>query len=492
MTPSTSASVYQKPTLQEQKEPESTAGTPAKFNNLQVKVVSEASIQGIRKWLDQLRADAVNIRIEKGNAVASSLPISEVNNFEANTLASTHTPLPDDNQSKLDPERESCQKLMGYHSVSSTSLPPLEFVNMKKIEIPYNFIMFRDMLKYHLNADGLLEKEEYTGSDNTVKQVAGVYVFNDIDKEFRGQFRPHRNSGLSDTHSIHAGEFDDGTFFLLALRKELYENFFVFDPFDSKKIGYFGDSYAACGSGDNTHSLYCGKTYEEAVETFEQACEGTLVATNIRRLLGFQSDSERKIFQKLMSLHDVSSTSLPPLEFRNMKKIEIQRNCIMYRDMLKYHLNADGLLENEEYTGSDNTVKQVTGVYVFNDIDEDYKGQYRHRPHRNRGLSDTHSIHAGQFDDGTFFLLALRKELCKRFLEFDRFDSKKIGYSGDSFPACGSGDNTHSLYCGKTYEEAVETFEQACKGTLVATKIRDLLGFQPDSVGTRFEAQKPE
>ncbi|WP_257293677.1 hypothetical protein, partial [Endozoicomonas sp. YOMI1] len=263
MTPSTSASAYQKPTLQEQKEPESTAGTPAKFNNQQVKVVSEASIQSIQKWLNQMRVDEFNITIEKGNAVASSLPISDANIFEANTLASTHTPLPDDNQSKLDPERESCQKRMGFHSVSSTSLPPLEFVKMKKIEIPNNVIMFRDMLKYHLNADGLLEKEKYTGSDNTVKQVAGVYVFNDIDVKYRGQFRPHINSGLSDTHSIHAGEFDDGTFFLLALRKELYENLFEYDPFDSKKIGYSGDQHPT--PGYNTHSLYCGKTYEEAV-----------------------------------------------------------------------------------------------------------------------------------------------------------------------------------------------------------------------------------
>ncbi|WP_257264241.1 hypothetical protein [Endozoicomonas sp. ONNA2] len=173
-----------------------------------------------------------------------------------------------------------------------------------------------------------------------------------------------------------------------------------------------------------------------------------------------------------------------------MQKIERYTNCIVYRGMLKYHLNADGLLVKEKYTGSGNTVKQVSGVYVFNYVDEDRKGQFR--PHQNGGLSDTHSIHAGQLNDGTFFLLALTKKMCDDHLVKDPFDSKKIGYFGDSYPTCRAGYNTHSLYCGKTWEESVKTFEQACKGTLVAEKIREILGFQPDSVGTRLEAQNPE
>ena len=91
------------------------------------------------------------------------------------------------------------------------------------------------MLKYHLNADGLLVQEKYTGSGNTVKQVSGVYVFNCVDEDRKGQFRPHQNGGLSDTHSIHAGQFNDGTFFLLALTKKMCDGHLVKDPFDSKK-----------------------------------------------------------------------------------------------------------------------------------------------------------------------------------------------------------------------------------------------------------------
>ena len=69
-----SASVNQITTLQDQKEPESTGGAPAKFNNLQVTVASQASIEGIREWLNKMRVDAVKIKYEKnGNSPSDTL-----------------------------------------------------------------------------------------------------------------------------------------------------------------------------------------------------------------------------------------------------------------------------------------------------------------------------------------------------------------------------------------------------------------------------------
>ncbi|WP_257294096.1 hypothetical protein [Endozoicomonas sp. YOMI1] len=242
MTSPISAPVYQKLSYQEQKEPETTTGATAQFNNLSAEVVPQAS---------------------------------------------TKIPPPDNSQSSLKLESDCFAKRKGLHSVIlSSARPPLEFNNMKEIECRDNTLIYRDLLKYHRNADGLLQEEEYSGCGNTVKEFTGVYVFNDIDD---CQFRPHKNFGPSDPHSIHAGQFDDGTFFLLALNPALCKMHFEYDSHNN--VGYFGSPYLTCSSGSNTHSLYCGKTYQEAVESFELACKGSIVATNIRESLGFRSDS---------------------------------------------------------------------------------------------------------------------------------------------------------------------------------------------------------
>uniref|UniRef100_UPI003BB5950C hypothetical protein n=1 Tax=Endozoicomonas sp. ALC013 TaxID=3403076 RepID=UPI003BB5950C len=136
--------------------------------------------------------------------------------------------------------------------------------------------------------DGLLQKDNYSKCNNKVKELTGVYVFNGIDLNHGRQLRPLKNLDPKDPHSIYAGQFNDGTFFLLALNPTQCERLFKADSHNN--VGYCGESYLAQSGGENTHSLYCGKTYKEALETFELACKGSVVADNIRKVLGFEPD----------------------------------------------------------------------------------------------------------------------------------------------------------------------------------------------------------
>ncbi len=191
----------------------------------------------------------------------------------------------------------------------------------------------------------------------------------------------------------------------------------------------------------------------------------------------FKSQSEKDYLMKTWCMQSVTSSSgPPPLEFRNMIKIERQYNDLDYKDMLKYSLAFDGLLHEEKYSECKDTVKEFTGVYIFNDIDLNHARRFS--PHKYIQPSDPHSMYAGQFDDGTFFLLASNPTRCKTFFEYDSHNN--VVYCGETFPTKSGGENTHSLYCGETYKEALETFEKACRGTTVAENIRNLLGFESE------------
>ncbi|MBO9494080.1 hypothetical protein J7438_08275 [Thalassotalea sp. G20_0] len=251
MTSPISASTYPKMAWQEQQDPEKTkdatenTGVRAKFKNLSVE--------------------------------------------EVVPQASSEIPTPDLHPFKSQYEKDCIEKSMYMQSVTpSSGPPPLEFRHMRKIERQHNTLMHQDMMKYQLSLDGIVQKENYSECDNTVKEFTGVYVFNDIDLNHGRQLRPHKNFGPKDPHSIHAGQFDDGTFFLLALNPTQCERLFKADSHNN--VGYCGESYLATSGGENTHSLYCGKTYKEALVTFELACRDTIVANNIRKSLGFESD----------------------------------------------------------------------------------------------------------------------------------------------------------------------------------------------------------
>ncbi|WBA81093.1 hypothetical protein [Endozoicomonas sp. GU-1] len=183
-----------------------------------------------------------------------------------------------------------------------------------------------------------------------------------------------------------------------------------------------------------------------------------------------KSQYEKDCFDESICMQSVTSSSgSSPLEFRNMIKIERQKNTFMHQDMLKYNLSLDGSLQEDNYSKCNNKVREFTGVYVFNGIDLNHGRQLY--PLKNLGPKDPHSIYAGQFNDGTFFLLALNPSQCERLFKADSHNN--VGYCGGSYLAQSGGENTHSLYCGNTYKEALETFELACKGSEMRNLFKD-------------------
>ncbi|WP_422489822.1 hypothetical protein [Endozoicomonas sp. ALE010] len=184
----------------------------------------------------------------------------------------------------------------------------------------------------------------------------------------------------------------------------------------------------------------------------------------------------------------IAASGSPSQVFRNMGKLRQSPNFFLPHTLEKYFPGANGGLGQADLKVCDSTLKEVTGVLV---LDEYEAGEYHHRSRRCfRELYDPYSIHAGQLDDGMFFLYTLRPGLCKELFKFDP-EHLKIRYTGYELRPDDRGF-PFSLYCGKTFEEALSAFELACKGSDIATFIRPLLGVGSDSFSTIYEAHKPE
>ncbi|MBO9493478.1 hypothetical protein J7438_05170 [Thalassotalea sp. G20_0] len=185
----------------------------------------------------------------------------------------------------------------------------------------------------------------------------------------------------------------------------------------------------------------------------------------------------------------IAATGSPSRVFRNMRKLGQSPNFFLPHTLEKYFPCADGALGQADLKVCDSTLKEVTGILV---LDEFEAGEYHQRSRRVfRELYDPYSIHAGQLDDGMFFLYTLRPALCKQLFKFDP-EHLKIRYTGYDDLRLDNNGFPFSFYCGKTFEEALSAFELACKGSDIATFIRPLLGFGSDSFSTIHEAHKPE
>lgn len=160
------------------------------------------------------------------------------------------------------------------------------------------------------------------------------------------------------------------------------------------------------------------------------------------------------------------------VEFRNMNKVEIKDPGIYSENMCMFYMNNNGSLAINNYKVPD--IKMVSLNFVFTYFS--YPDFTIQKHEESGGLNDALSIHMGEFENGECFLLGLKPSFSKRFLSF-RKEHQMIGYSGDTNPTPLPGENNHSLYCGGSYEEAIKTFELACKGTDIAKHIRKLLGF---------------
>ncbi|MBO9480230.1 hypothetical protein [Salinisphaera sp. G21_0] len=185
----------------------------------------------------------------------------------------------------------------------------------------------------------------------------------------------------------------------------------------------------------------------------------------------------------------IAATGSPSRVFRNMEELKIQNPKFITCNMVKYFLCADGTLGQANFTECADFIREVTGVCDLNNF---YEGEYHQDSGRRfRELYYPDSIHAGQLDDGMFFLKMLRPDYCDQLFQLDAHH-QKIEYRGPDDMRVGINTHPYSLYCGKTYEQALAVFELACKGSDIATFIRPLLGFGADAFGTLLEAQKPE
>lgn len=175
------------------------------------------------------------------------------------------------------------------------------------------------------------------------------------------------------------------------------------------------------------------------------------------------------------------------LIFRKMEKPEIGNPESTPVPPVAYFRRADGTLGEVDFTELGNTLKAVTGAFV---VKKYHAGEYHLNWGRSfSGLYDPYSIHAGQLDNGMFFLHALKPELCDRLFTLDTA-RQQIRYLGDDdfTPGPGEHDDHFSLYCGTTYGEALAAFELACKDSDMANCIRPLLGWS-DAIGTKMGHQ---
>ncbi|MGI2026524.1 hypothetical protein [Endozoicomonas acroporae] len=170
-----------------------------------------------------------------------------------------------------------------------------------------------------------------------------------------------------------------------------------------------------------------------------------------------------------------------------MEKLEIQNPRTSLDHFGKYFRCADGKLRKTDCEACGNTLKEITGVCDLNNF---YQGEYHQSSNKGfRHFRYPGSIHAGQLDDGMLFLKMLNPSQCELKFKLDHH-RQNIQYQGDDEFEVFPGTHPYSLYCGKTFEEALATFEQACQGTDIATFIRPLLGFGSDSFSAILEAQK--
>lgn len=192
--------------------------------------------------------------------------------------------------------------------------------------------------------------------------------------------------------------------------------------------------------------------------------------------------------EQLHSDTSIAATGSPALVFRNMKKLDIQNPELIPGCLVKYFRCADGTLGQDRFSVSNNYLKELTGVFVF---DFDKGENYQCSTSTFRALYNLYSIYAGKLDDGMLFLRMLSPGYCERLFKLDYYH-QKIQYPGYQDLQAMAEVYPFSLYCGKTYEETLAAFELACKGTDLATFIRPLLGFGSVSFSTILEAQKTE
>lgn len=160
----------------------------------------------------------------------------------------------------------------------------VEFRHMNKVEITEPDLYSKDMRRFYIDNNGTLVAEKDVIPD--IKVVSLNFVIAEFSYSNCKIYMGKKSEGLNHALSIHIGQFNNGSCFILALKPAFSDRFLSFSK-EHQMIAYFGDTHPTPWSGENNHSLYCGGSYEEAIKTFELACQGSDIANHIRQLLGF-------------------------------------------------------------------------------------------------------------------------------------------------------------------------------------------------------------
>lgn len=159
------------------------------------------------------------------------------------------------------------------------------------------------------------------------------------------------------------------------------------------------------------------------------------------------------------------------IDFQHMDKVKFENPELYKQYMLLFEMNNSELIEKKNKIPE---IKEISFQFVLTEFTFPHGNI---RKHKSAGLNDALSIHIGKLENGKCFILTLNPYFTSRFVGFNQ-RHQMIGYAGDVMPTRYAGENNHSIYCGRSYEDAIKTFEQACKGSDLAKHIRELLGFQ--------------
>ena len=159
------------------------------------------------------------------------------------------------------------------------------------------------------------------------------------------------------------------------------------------------------------------------------------------------------------------------VDFQHMDKVEFKNPELYKQDMLLFEIH------NGKLTIEKNKIPNIKEFSFLFVLTEFTLPEFEIIKDESGGFSDVLSIHIGKLENEKCCILALNPQYSSYFVVFSQ-QHQMIGYAGDINPTDWPGENNHSIYCGRSYEDAIMTYERACEGSVLATHLRDLLGFQ--------------
>ncbi len=159
----------------------------------------------------------------------------------------------------------------------------IKFKHLKKVSNSAGFQYHGQIRQYQIGSDGKVVCE--TATNPLIKELWGAVTlrqYNYLDQSTRKL----TCWGLNDAASVHLGQLENGLYFVMALNPKMSEIFFHFIP--AHQMILYSGNRTPTYTGENTFSMYCGRSYEAAISALESACQGQDIANHIRKLLEFR------------------------------------------------------------------------------------------------------------------------------------------------------------------------------------------------------------